>query len=163
MKMGFRIPSNRRGNLRRDRYANPRSTMQKIIKRAGLKVWPKLFHNLRASRETELAAEHPIHVVCEWIGNSPRVASEHYLRVTDADFDKAAINAADKKGEPPGEPSCAPDGSQNGNPPGAASSSLLLQIVLKALENGGYEQLAATVSKALQLTKVPPAGFEPAT
>jgi len=51
--------------------------------------WPKLFHNLRASRETELAAEHPIHVVCAWIGNSQQIAAKHYLQVTDADFEKA--------------------------------------------------------------------------
>ncbi len=49
--------------------ANLRTRFFKIIRRAGLKPWPKLFHNLRASRQTELAAEFPIHVVCEWIGN----------------------------------------------------------------------------------------------
>ena len=58
--------------------------MRKIVKRAGLKPWPKLFHNLRASRETELAQVHPMHVVCDWIGNSPKVAAEHYLRTTEA-------------------------------------------------------------------------------
>ena len=34
----------------RDKNANLRTQLQKIIKRAGLKPWPKLFHNLRASR-----------------------------------------------------------------------------------------------------------------
>ena len=55
-------------NRYRDSNANLRTTFTKIIRRAGVKVWPKLFHNLRASRETELAATYPIHVVCEWIG-----------------------------------------------------------------------------------------------
>ena len=74
---------------------NLRTGMLKIVKRAGLKPWPKLFHNLRATRQTELAAEHPIHVVCDWIGNTAAVAAEHYLTTTDADFDRAAgINAA---------------------------------------------------------------------
>ena len=32
---------------------------------------------------------HPIHVVCNWLGNSPRVVAEHYLRVTESDFQSA--------------------------------------------------------------------------
>jgi hypothetical protein len=44
---------------------------------------------MRASRQTELAESYPIHVVCEWIGNSRAVAQEHYLTVTDAHFLKA--------------------------------------------------------------------------
>jgi|GEM_PF-2143509 len=30
----------------------------------------RFFHNLRASRETELAAVHPVHMVAEWLGLS---------------------------------------------------------------------------------------------
>jgi hypothetical protein len=45
---------------------------------------------MRASRETELAKEYPIHIVCQWLGNTPRIALKHYLQVTDADFEKAA-------------------------------------------------------------------------
>ena len=51
---------------------------------------PKPFHNLRASRETELVAEHPLHVVCTWLGHLALVAQKHYLQVTDADFERAA-------------------------------------------------------------------------
>jgi hypothetical protein len=51
-------------------------------------------HNLRASRETELAAQHPIHVVCKWIGNSAANAQKHYLQVTEGDFHRAAWGAA---------------------------------------------------------------------
>ena len=64
----------------------------KIVKKAGLKPWPKVFHNLRASRETELADEYPIQVVCDWIGNSPQVASRHYLTTTEDHFQKAVHN-----------------------------------------------------------------------
>jgi integrase len=81
----------------RDPGTNPRSQLLKLIRRAGLKPWPRLFHNMRASRETELAASHPIHVVCEWIGNSRLIAQEHYLRVTQADFDAAVQHAASDK------------------------------------------------------------------
>ncbi len=67
-----------------------------ILKRAGVSPWPKLFHNLRATRETELEDRFPSHVVCAWIGNSPQVAKKHYLQVTDAHFEKATAGAADR-------------------------------------------------------------------
>ena len=60
-----------------------------ILKRAGLKSWPKLFNNLRASCETDLAKTHPIKAVCDWIGHSVKVAHEHYLQTTESDFDEA--------------------------------------------------------------------------
>jgi len=70
--------------------ANLRTTFKKIVKRAGLKPWPKLFHNLRATRQTELAEQFPSHVVCEWIGNTEAIARKHYLQVTDDHFNRAA-------------------------------------------------------------------------
>ena len=60
-----------------------------------MKPWPKLFQNLRASRETELVESYPIHVVCAWIGNSEHIAAKHYLQVRDSDFERAAENAAE--------------------------------------------------------------------
>lgn len=36
----------------RDASANLRTQLQRIITRAGLKPWPKLFHNMRSTRET---------------------------------------------------------------------------------------------------------------
>ncbi len=77
-------------NRYRDAKQNLRTTFEKIIVRAGLKPWPKLFQNLRSTRETELAEHFPMHVVCEWIGNSQPVASRHYLQVTDSHFKAAA-------------------------------------------------------------------------
>ncbi len=78
----------------RDPNVNLRTQMIKIINRAGLKPWPKLFQSLRSTRETELAEDYPIHVVCAWIGNSQAVAKKHYLQVTDDHFAKAAQNPA---------------------------------------------------------------------
>ena len=72
------------------RNCNLRTQFERIVKRAGLEPWPRLFHALRASRETELAKEYPIHVVTAWLGNTPRIAMKHYLQVTDADFERAA-------------------------------------------------------------------------
>ncbi len=59
-----------------------------------MKPWPKLFHNLRASRETELAATYPIHVVSHWIGNTATIAAKHYLTVREEDFERAAQGGA---------------------------------------------------------------------
>ena len=56
---------------------------------AGVPAWPRLFQNLRASRETELANEYPIHVVTDWCGNSPAVAQPHYLQTLEQHFEKA--------------------------------------------------------------------------
>ena len=82
------IDRNRGGNV------NLRTQLTRIIKRAGLNPWPKLFHNLRSTRQTELAEEFPQHVVCDWIGNTNAVAAKHYLQVTDEHFIKAAQNPA---------------------------------------------------------------------
>ena len=54
--------------------ANLRTQLQRIIRRAGLEAWPKLFQNLRSTRETELAETYPVHVVCKWMDNSQPVA-----------------------------------------------------------------------------------------
>ncbi|QEG15537.1 tyrosine-type recombinase/integrase [Gimesia maris] len=73
----------------RVRSENLRTTFHKIIKRAGLKPWPKPFQNLRSSRETELIEQFPIQTVVSWIGNSPTVALQSYLQVRESDFEKA--------------------------------------------------------------------------
>ncbi len=69
---------------------NLRTTFEKIVKRAGLEAWPRLFHALRASCESDLAREYPITTVCKWIGNTVSIAARHYVQVTDADFHRAS-------------------------------------------------------------------------
>src|SRR5215217_790850 len=77
----------------RDAASNLRTQFGRIIRKAGLEVWPKPWHNLRSTRQTELAERYPIHFVCQWIGNSRAVAQEHYLQVTDAHFTQASGEA----------------------------------------------------------------------
>ena len=72
---------------RRGSNLNPQ--LHRIVKRAGLEAWPRLWHNLRATRQTELAAKFPLATVCAWIGNAKAVAAGHYLQVTDADWARA--------------------------------------------------------------------------
>ena len=76
-------------NRYRSAEKNLRTHLERIIVRAGVKPWPKLFQNLRRTRAEELAGEYPSHVAAEWLGHSRLVAEEHYWRVNDADFEKA--------------------------------------------------------------------------
>lgn len=75
----------------RDTNANLRTQLQRIIRKAGLKPWPKLFNALRATRITELTESFPTHVVDAWLGNSEEVRRKHYLQVTDAHVRAANI------------------------------------------------------------------------
>ncbi len=61
----------------------------RIIRRAGLEPWPRPFHNLRASCETDRVQRFPLRKVARWIGNTPTVAMRHYVDVTDEDFRQA--------------------------------------------------------------------------
>jgi integrase len=74
----------------RSTNTNLRTQLLRIIRRAGVDPWPKLFQNLRASRATELAGEFPAHVAAAWLGHSTLVAQKHYWTVTDQDFERAA-------------------------------------------------------------------------
>ena len=91
----------------RDKNQNLRTQFERIIRKAGLTPWPKLFHNLRGTRETELAETYPIHVVCAWIGNSERIAQKHYLQITDDHFtrgsDEGGTQAAQIPAQQPAE------------------------------------------------------------
>ncbi len=75
---------------RRRKAANLRTGLIRILRKAGIRPWKKLFHNLRASRQTELVKLVPDHLVCAWLGNSPQVAKHHYLMNLDEDYSKAA-------------------------------------------------------------------------
>lgn len=58
------------------------SIVVRAIGRAGVPLWGKTFQNLRSTRETELLQQFPLHCVCRWLGNSPRIAARHYLQIT---------------------------------------------------------------------------------
>ncbi len=73
---------------------NLRRYAEQVLERASVPKWPKLFVNCRASREIELLETFPAHVVFAWLGHTAAVARSHYLKTTDADFDRAAANPA---------------------------------------------------------------------
>lgn len=73
------------------RNSNLRTALQRFIERAGLNPWPKPFHALRASFETDLIENKtPIQTAAKWLGHSPRVAVESYLRDMPHHDDQAA-------------------------------------------------------------------------
>jgi hypothetical protein len=69
--------------------ANFRTTLEKVIRRAGVDPWPRLWHSLRASCESDLAQSFPLATVTKWLGNTPSVALRHYVDPTEAAFEQA--------------------------------------------------------------------------
>ena len=79
-------------NRYRDSRQNLRTTFTKIIQRAGLSAWQKLFANMRSSRQTELArAGCPVHLLSAWIGNTEKIMLDHFLQFNDDDYENASI------------------------------------------------------------------------
>lgn len=74
---------------------NLRTQFQRYIEKAGVKPWPKLWQNLRATRATELADQFPSHVCAAWLGHTERVADAFYRQVTDEHF-AAAVRGDEK-------------------------------------------------------------------
>jgi integrase len=134
-------------NRCRDGSVNLRTQLHRIIKRAGLVPWEKVFHNLRATRQTELAAEFPLHVVCAWIGNQQAVAMEHYLQVTDTDFQRAAKSGAAAL--------------QNPVQQAAARDRTESQEMKKAPMTQGFTLAGAIPCGSMRNREIPPRGLEP--
>lgn len=73
---------------------SPSGTLRGVLRRAalwaGVQSWPRVWHALRAPRETELLAVYSPHLVAAWIGHTIQVQQTADATVTDADFDRAA-------------------------------------------------------------------------
>ena len=67
---------------------------RRLCRKAALEPWDRCCHTLRKNCETDWAGQYPIHVVTEWLGNSPVVAMQHYVHATDADFERLTRNGA---------------------------------------------------------------------
>ena len=79
---------------------NLRTQFQRYIEKAGVKPWPKLWQNLRASRATELADLYPSHVCAAWLGHTERIADAFYRQVTDEHFTRATSAAQNPAQQP---------------------------------------------------------------
>lgn len=61
--------------------SNPRTQFHWLITRAGLDPWVKPWQNMRSTRETELIERIGLKAACAIIGNSEKVALDHYLQL----------------------------------------------------------------------------------
>lgn len=145
---------------------NLRKQIGRIIERAGVKPWPKPWHNMRASRETELMREYDLATVCRWIGNSPAVAAKHYATSVDldADFRRAAglaepTPADANAGAPKGAPKCAPVGGGTG----ATASDSRGDGFTDSAENAGKSARSPSGAVPVEMPGMGVTGFEPVT
>jgi len=73
--------------------AGERSTIPnriaRLVGRLDVERWPRLFHSLRASLQTDWNEVFPAHVTAAWMGNSPVIGDRHYNRTLNAHFDAA--------------------------------------------------------------------------
>jgi len=68
-----------------------RKELTGILKRSSLPVWPKLFQNLRATRDSELQRMgYPCATVCKWLGHTQKVSEKNYFQVPDFDYPTAS-------------------------------------------------------------------------
>jgi len=132
--------------------ANLRTQFRRIIRKAGLMPWPKLFQNLRASRETELANEFSLHKACAWIGNSAMIAKDHYLQVRDEDFEQAAGCAAKSAASSP--ESALPGSVQSP----AADDGQAAPKGKKIPEIRDFDRLLCITAQLCQFDQIPPRG-----
>lgn len=125
-----------------------RTQMARCIKKANVEPWPRVFHNLRASRQTELEDDWPSHVVNRWLGNSEKVGRDHYLQITDDHFEKAARDGAEigavsqgnaSQPEAPAEKKRAASPTKRRTNGSSASERGSLQNAAKCVHGNGWE------------------------
>lgn len=141
------------------RNCNLRTTFKKIVQRAGLAIWPRIFHNLRSSRQTELAERFPSHVVCSWLGNSEDIARKHYYQTTDAHFAEAMappIGSSIKSGAESGALMAQNEAQQE-----RAGRSTKSHVRAPSLQNASFLRLHAKRNSLLQNDLTDGEGFEP--
>ena len=131
------------------RGINLRTQFERIIKRDGVESWPRLWHAMRSSRQTELAQRFPEHVVCKWMGNSRRVADEHYLMVRDEDFasEAEAVTVEPLRAAKSLQPATILGSQQVSSPEATPANQLVLQGLTERDNSRQRNQWAAQDSK----------------
>jgi hypothetical protein len=103
---------------------------------------------MRASCQTDLEQRHGIHAATVWLGNSPKIAAEHYLSVPPEAFDLA----------------CGAGGGaevvQNSVPQASAARRTDSQ---ESKKPSGVTTKNTVFPDGSEGCQIPPAGFEPAT
>ncbi|RIK78426.1 MAG: hypothetical protein DCC68_15530 [Planctomycetota bacterium] len=143
--------------------ANLRTEFKRIIKRAGLEPWPKLFHDRRATRQTKLLGAHPAKAVCDWMGNSQKTAMEHYAQVTVEHVRRAATTPTGPIPILPQEKRTAESealAKQNAQQHTAALGSMVTQAVGERVKNPENLQVCASTCRSVRESKMTPTGLE---
>jgi integrase len=143
------------------RNANLRTQFHKMIRRAGLKPWPKPFHAMRASFETELVEKTNIQNAANILGHSPSIAVKHYLRMRPEDFEK--VRTADFGGDPKSYVKSYVTSTQNPTLRATAMFCGQPQEMTQAPVLQGPSPSIAASRTSAQNAKVGVTGFEPAT
>jgi integrase len=87
------LPPTKREDERHSK--NTATQLTRYIEAADLDVWPKVWQNIRATRENELELEgHREFAVRAWIGHSQKVAERNYRQITEEDFSKAVKSSS---------------------------------------------------------------------
>jgi len=145
----------------RDTTQNLRTTFRRIIRKAGVKIWPRLFQNLRSSRITEVAEDFPPQALDDWFGNTDPVRRAHYLQTTQEHYDRA-VQSCDSTQDAGGQKW----GLNRGQSRSAAirndqrSDGRQATKPLKTLTHRGADKVAASNCENGRLR---PRGFEPPT
>jgi integrase len=133
-----------------DNRINLRTTLQRIIERAGLKPWPRLLQNLRSSCETEWCEQYPIGSVTRWLGNSPTVALKHYIQARDVHFEAVVAGAGGRD---------APDDARTTHLTTQQAAAPNRKVSPRSLEDRVAKELTrgeATAGEVVRETKVGP-------
>ena len=137
---------------------NLRTHFERIILKAGLKIWPKPFHNMRRTRQDELSdALGPYHA-CKIMGNSLRVAEPHYLM----DHDPEGRNKRALQIKTTG-PKTGPVTAQNPAQTASAPKRTELTGPHETLEHQGFGHTQSPVDTYSHINKMGLNGFEPLT
>jgi integrase len=132
--------------------ANLNTQLRRIIVRAGFKPWPRTWHNLRASRATELAQQFPGHVAAAWLGHSERIADQHYRMIRDEDFAKAVAESVTESGAQASQKASMHQGDTKRNE---------VNNRTQPPHSSGLVRLDSRACASVQSSGMTPGGFEP--
>ncbi len=142
--------------------SNLRTSLEKILRRAGVKQWPKLWQNLRASGATDFAQSLPSHVAAAICGHTEQIAQEHYWTVTDNDLDTAIEKLSPKLAQKLAQKVAHEDVSE-----GLQSSVNVSEAsgvdTKKALIIQGFDAICRLMSSLGEMTGMDDIGLEPTT
>jgi len=164
----------------RSKEVNLRSQLLKVIERAGVAPWPRLWQNLRASCATDVASKHAAHLESAWLGHSTKIAQKHYLQPLESDFLAAAgtllqsvakaagpfvlaLAEPGQKAGPTGGPLSGLLGGPNPAPQASAPGGTRRMVFAQASADVAFMPLHAAAYKDNENQTMAPLGFEPRT